>query len=1041
MPAPSRFVLPLLAIGLCSAAAAEELPYAPVDAGLKVVRLDHDERESFLGIASDTEGRLFVGGREALFVYEPDAERGFAPRQELYRFPDHTWIYDIAVRGNDLYVLTVSALYLLPEARVKREDIEPRRLIWGVPLGHVHQCFHGMAIGPEGDIYFAMGDPLWYYGDFNRPDHWGHWTFFTQPEGTRVPYNGVGGVFRCKPDGSQLQVVARGLRNPCGLCFDRHWNLFSNDNDHEGLPYAYVPGRIVHITPHADFSWPRGWLLSKTPDRADLLDTMVEDLGRSVFVGQAYYDEAWLPDYRHNLLVARWCTRQVTRYPIEPHGATFKASEHVLLQCRDLARPVSVHVGRGGRIFVTISYMAHNEGSPTYPSDLVMITRQEDEAPWEFEAYDSVTATEERLVEELAGDSFADRSRAHIELGRRVPQSTLDFIGWAGEIHKHAENFARDTANGEEDAADRLTQHLLWFGPVTFGLLRAVGEDSTPLIRAEYLRAISLYEYGPNFRLSSDEVFAGPKPTLFEDASPLVQLAALQVQFRFSEPIPREVVTGPARSTDTYLRQTAAMLLAERATVEQLQFLCASDDAPGRLAGVLAVGTRLTVPPVHAEIPPELSLEEPRGPEIPFAEGTIDLRTLGRIGNYTVADHWRIGKHTDEQEALFALLLARLEDADEQVRLQAAHYLYLLNDPRSEPLVAKVRVDSDDRRLATAGLVAVNKLWTIGPFDDGGAGFDAVHVPETGPVDLAAKYDTPAGQRTWSEAATEGSPLFDFGKLARAAQPEATTDDASFYAYFRLETGLKQRINLLVGSDDGIRVWHNGQLVWTNDLERGALPTQDVLPLDLEPGSHDLLLRVRNTTGECGLYAHYRSLQPLAFVLPEKVDIAGLAERLQAAAGADAAEQLAPFLAVDWPAVVPQGDVERGRKLFESIGCAKCHAVRADTSLAGGPALSGVGRRFTLAYLVESVLAPSRQLSPVFRATGIETADGLSYTGLVTGETAEKLELLLNDGKRITLEKATIDQRQLLDLSPMPQGVVKTPDELRDVLAYLLSVE
>ena len=187
---------------------------------------------------------------------------------------------------------------MIPGGRTKREGLVPRRLVWGVPLGHVHQCFHGMTWGPDGDLYFAMGDPLTYYGDFNRPDHWGHWTFFSRresdatvgrvdgqrrpplsplPKGgrkveagdaeewVRTPYNGVGGVFRCRPDGSNFQVVARGLRNSCGLTFDRDWNLFTNDNDHESIPAEYVPGRLNHVTPHAYFSWPAAGCCAKPP--------------------------------------------------------------------------------------------------------------------------------------------------------------------------------------------------------------------------------------------------------------------------------------------------------------------------------------------------------------------------------------------------------------------------------------------------------------------------------------------------------------------------------------------------------------------------------------------------------------------------------------------------------------------------------------------------------------------------------------------------------------------------------------------------------
>ena len=45
-----------------------------------------------------------------------------------------------AIRGDDLYVITVSALYLFPGGVTRRAELTPKRLIWGVPLWHVHQC-------------------------------------------------------------------------------------------------------------------------------------------------------------------------------------------------------------------------------------------------------------------------------------------------------------------------------------------------------------------------------------------------------------------------------------------------------------------------------------------------------------------------------------------------------------------------------------------------------------------------------------------------------------------------------------------------------------------------------------------------------------------------------------------------------------------------------------------------------------------------------------------------------------------------------------
>ncbi|MCH7989568.1 MAG: c-type cytochrome, partial [Planctomycetes bacterium] len=168
---------------------------------------------------------------------------------------------------------------------------------------------------------------------------------------------------------------------------------------------------------------------------------------------------------------------------------------------------------------------------------------------------------------------------------------------------------------------------------------------------------------------------------------------------------------------------------------------------------------------------------------------------------------------------------------------------------------------------------------------------------------------------------------------------------------------------------------------------------------------------------------------------------ASLAERLRAASGASGTTKLGKeFLDVDWSAASRTGDSERGRKLFsaDGIGCVKCHAIRPEMAVQGGPSLVGAGKRFTVPYLVESILLPSKHVSPVFQSTLIVTTNGKTYTGLVLNETAEKIELMLLDAKRQTIPKDEIEVRKIQKISPMPHGIVKNPDELRDLLAYLL---
>lgn len=1003
-------------------AAVDNSGYAVLDPELKLVEVDTSETESFLAVRTDTTGRLFVGGREALFVYEVGEHGRYEPRRELYRFPNHTWIYDIEIRGDDVYVSTVSALYRLPGARTNREGITAERIVWGVPMGHVHQCYHALVWGPEGDLYFSQGDPLWYYGDFSRPDHWGHWPMFFQPEGSSLPYTGVGAVFRVRPDGSELRSFSRGLRNSCGLVFDRSWNLFTNDNDHEQMPAFYAPGRLQHVTEHSYFTWPRGWLVSKTPDRADLLQTVNEEMGRAVPVLQTYYADGYLPEkHDNNLLVTRWGRRTVSRFPLEKNGATFTAKEHVLLQGEGEARPVGICVGRGGRVFVTICYMSQNEGSPTYRSDVVMITRADDAGDSPFDGYDAPSAEPERLWSELSNSGWWRRYAAHVEILRR-----------GGGLLTEAAARLKGV-----DAKDPAVRHLPWLAAAA-GTKEAVLEVAPLLehddadVRVQAIRALAHVERHKPSRAVFERALA--------DEDPQVRQAAVLALFDFEGPVPEAVVKGPARGKDTYLRQAATLLLAEKAPFDELVRLCRAEDAATRLAGVLAAGFRLTVPPVFEPIPERLPLDAHRSEEayiIQFDDAKVDLRQFGRIGNFTVAEHWKAGPHTAEQERLFELLATMLDDGSEQVRLQAAHFLYMLNDPRTETRIAAVIRDVQDERLSIQRSQGVLEVWMAGPFPDGDEGFKTVHPPEAGAVDLTAKYEVDGRTIEWTKRKPNGRGYGAFYDLDAFFGP---MDRSSVYSLFRLETATPQRVQLMLASDDGIKVWRNGRVVWENDVLRPTLQFDDVVAVDLQPGSNDILVRVRNRTDNSGQYLDFRSLGEVQLTLPEKVEGLSLAERLKTA-GTESQPVDPKFLEIDWEQEVRAGDSERGRRLYsgEALGCAKCHAATPLQGGNAGPSLADAGRRFTVPYLVESVLAPNVRISPVFRSTTLVTSDGKVVTGLLVNETAEQIELLLPDTKKTTIAKSAVEERKLTDISAMPQGLVKTPEELRDVLAYLLT--
>ena len=965
----------------------------PTDSRLKATLIDRSADDAYMAVKVDGAGRVFVGGREKVFVFEPDDKGGFLPRRELCRFPPNSIIIGLEYRGDDLYVLASHGLYIIPGGRVKRDGLAPKRILWGVPLDY-HVSFHCLAWGPDGELYLNHGDPLLNFGDWSRPDHWGCWTLFAGPRGTKVPYTGAGAVLKVRPNGESPRVLARGLRGPVGLAFDRHWNLFTNDNDHESRADRYAPMRLLHVSPQADFAWPRGWMASKSPDRADLLDSILPALGRGVPCDLAYYDEPAVPELCGTLLLCRWERYAVTRYALRPKGAGFTAEEQVFARGSNQCRPTGIAVDATGRVFVTCLYLGGNVVTPHCPSDLVVIAPPGSRPT----PRDETKVTADVLWEALGGTSWEVRRRAHGELLRRGRDVLAPAVDRLGRVR-----------DGDPAAA-----HLPWLAAAAGGrkaiatLTNLARTREKPTLRLQSLRALAAFPaLTPPARLFADAL---------ADPSGPIRLAGLEGLLALGGRPPLAAVAKLAGGPDPTLRQAAAMLLARTASPEDLDHLARSKEGSLRLASVLAAGVRLTVPPANAGPPRGVTLSFPKesaffSPRLRFAGSTdaVDLAALGPVGSYTTAQRWAVVTHTPAEEHLFKLLAEALDDRDGRVRLQATYYLEWLRDSRSEAKVARVRRAEKVRGLRDRPPVSVRKGWQIGRFPDPAA----AQTIERGPIDLTTTVAAGKGKRAWKVAAAGGG---------RFPLPAGT---GAAYVYFRIYSRARQPA-LLSAPPGPVHVWHNSRPI-VADPDGVAL-------LDLQPGSNDVLLR---TNAPALRELTVRARTGLSIALPEQTDGATLAARLKAAKGT--ATIPSEFLAFDWSVEGRKGDAGRGRKLFGSLGCVKCHAVTADQTGGGAPSLAEAGKRFTAAYLAESILLPDRQVAGEFRATQMVLADGRVIVGLVVRESSEEVEVLLPDTSRRVLKASVIEERKRLPGSPMPGGIVRTPDELRDLLAYLLS--
>lgn len=68
-----------------------------------------------------------------------------------------------------------------------------------------------------------------------------------------------------------------------------------------------------------------------------------------------------------------------------------------------------------------------------------------------------------------------------------------------------------------------------------------------------------------------------------------------------------------------------------------------------------------------------------------------------------------------------------------------------------------------------------------------------------------------------------------------------------------------------------------------------------------------------------------------------------------------------------------------------------------------------------------------------------EETTGNQKAGFIIAENGAKIELLLPAATRQTIVKDSIAKREMQDRSPMPEGLIATSDDLRDLLAYFLN--
>jgi hypothetical protein len=108
-----------------------------------------------------------------------------------------------------------------------------------------------------------------------------------------------------------------------------------------------------------------------------------------------------------------------------------------------------------------------------------------------------------------------------------------------------------------------------------------------------------------------------------------------------------------------------------------------------------------------------------------------------------------------------------------------------------------------------------------------------------GEVDLDATYAHGEEMRAWKAQETG-----DLGGMFNLMGLLGAMDEVRAFAYATLESDAEQKAVLRIGSDDGVRVWVNGEQVHANPADRGAALDQDLVPVTLKAGKNEVLLEI-----------------------------------------------------------------------------------------------------------------------------------------------------------------------------------------------------
>ncbi len=163
------------------------------------------------------------------------------------------------------------------------------------------------------------------------------------------------------------------------------------------------------------------------------------------------------------------------------------------------------------------------------------------------------------------------------------------------------------------------------------------------------------------------------------------------------------------------------------------------------------------------------------------------------------------------------------------------------------------------------------RRWKItGPFplewnqEEGDAippGFERDYGPET-TTDPQASFETMDGLQSWRQAECSVSGLLN------PALYFQKTDNVVCYAQCKVIAPQAIKTQLSIGSNDGSRVWLNGEQIYSMHIGRSGTPHDDTMEVELKQGENTILVKVANYGRSWKLYLSLHDPERILTFLP-----------------------------------------------------------------------------------------------------------------------------------------------------------------------------